>query len=130
MARERERDDPKERAKRQLIYGILGRVGCGDADTITYGELAGQVTAMTLIPNGRPLAMLLDEIATDLRKDANNYLVTAVVVTRASRTSGEGLYKLAKRLNYEFNDRYAFYAQQHKGALEYWRARAASDLPS
>lgn len=72
--------------------------------------------------------LLLCEIAEEREKDAG-CLVTAVVVYKGEgdQQPGGGFFELAEKLDYDYEDKNAFYADQLGKAIAYWRSQARSD---
>ena len=124
MKRAKVPESIRKAVKPRIEHTLQSRVGSGDVDTITYGDLADAIGHH--YRDGK-FYTLLDEIAEE-REAAAGCLVTAVVIRkRYPRTSGKRFFELAEELpGYNCEHEKTFHAEQLEKAVNYWRSRAGT----
>jgi len=89
-----------------------------ERQTVTYSELAGQLTT-TYAPNGKPFADLLSDISRKTHAE-RGALLSAVVVHAGDGLPGDGFFTLAHELGLRFEDREAFWDSEIAKVYKAW----------
>src|SRR5580704_15912968 len=90
------------------------------AGTITYGELARRITALTFEPDSGVFHTLLGEISRDEEAAARGMLSVVVIHRGGDMRPGPGFFKLAQELGKDARDPEAFWQAEFGRVLAAW----------
>lgn len=116
-------DEQWEAAKSEVRAAILD--AARDRRMTWYGEIAGEVTAVTLDPYSALMNHLLGAVFEDEHAASRPALTSIVTHKYGDKEPGAGFYDMARRLGYQFTEPYVFWAEQVQNVFKlYGRPRA------
>ena len=107
-------DTAKEQARVILIECAT------DKRWISYTDLVGQISALSLEPYDVRLFHLLGEISSDEDKAGRGMLTAFVVHKTGDKQPGPGFYDLAKSLGKKVKDPVEFWVSEFNKVHDYW----------
>jgi alpha-ketoglutarate-dependent taurine dioxygenase len=114
-------------AKTEMRELLVQRAKRGPNDPqslISYSELVGQVSAMSLAPDSHELAEMLREIAMAENEDDRGMLSVLVVHKDGDRLPGPGFFDLARQLGRRVTDPTQFWIEELKKVYAAWASKS------
>ena len=112
-------DSTWDQAKAEMTAILSGKAQ--ERAMITYSDLVGRMTTVSLDPRSFALASMLGEISVEEDAAGRGMLSVIVVHKYGDMQPGNGFYELAMDLGRTTKDRVACWVEELKKVFAYWR---------
>jgi hypothetical protein len=100
---------------------ILRECASSQPGTITYSELAGRLSSITIGYHDPAMDYLLAQVSTEEYESARGLLSVIVVHKYGDQEPGQGFYELAESLGFDISNREALWIAELNKVWSYWR---------
>ena len=100
---------------------ILRACARSQPGTITYSDLAAQLSSISVQPHDLAMDYLLEPVSREEHAACRPLLSVIVVHKGGDMSPGSGFYDLARELGFNVSDRVAFWCSEFQRVTDYWR---------
>ncbi len=88
--------------------------------TITYSDLAAQLTSITIGYHDPAMDHLLEQVSREEHANGHGLLSVIVVHKYGDQEPGNGFYELAQELGFDVSDRLSMWISEFNNVTQYW----------